>query len=94
MLTLDQCLKNLSVGVLSNISWGNDGNGSIRVDKVPTVVGHINEALLRLYTKFIINISIHTFVIIHISSSYLIISNIQIIKRNLKKNYQIVDFFE
>lgn len=54
MLTLDQCLKNLSVGVLSNISWGNDGNGSIRVDKVPTVVGHINEALLRLYTKFII----------------------------------------
>lgn len=51
-MTLIDCLQQLSWGELSNLSWGNDGKGSIRSDKVPVIVNFINEALLRLYSKF------------------------------------------
>lgn len=51
-MNLNECLKQLSYGELSNLSWGNDGNGSIRLDKIPVIVQFINEALLRLHTRF------------------------------------------
>lgn len=51
-MNLQECLQDLSYGELSNLSWANSGNGTIRNDKIPTVVGYINEGLLRLYTRF------------------------------------------
>ena len=60
-MTLRELLKELSLGELSNLAAGIEGYGEIRGDKIPNVVSMINEALLRLYSKFIfINIT-HSF---------------------------------
>lgn len=49
-MTLDECLKQLALGKLSNLSVSE--NGKIKDDKKEIVVNYINEALLRLYTQF------------------------------------------
>lgn len=49
-MTLDECLKQLALGKLSNTSFAE--NGKIIEDKKEVVVSQINEALLRLYTLF------------------------------------------
>lgn len=51
-MNITQFLARLSYGPLSNLSIGNDGDGTVREDKIPAVVGHLNEALLKLYAKF------------------------------------------
>lgn len=49
-MTLDECLKQLALGKLSNTSFAE--NGKIIEDKKEVIVSQINEALLRLYTLF------------------------------------------
>ena len=53
-MTLRELLKELSLGELSNLAVGIEGYGLIRDDKIPNVVSYINEALLRIYSKFIL----------------------------------------
>lgn len=53
-MTLRELLKELSLGELSNLAVGIEGYGLIRDDKIPNVVSMVNEALLRLYSKFIL----------------------------------------
>lgn len=42
----------LSHGELSNLAMGNEGSGSIRAESQPRLVTYIDEALLRLYSRF------------------------------------------
>lgn len=49
-MTLDECLKQLALGKLSNTSFVE--NGKIIENKKEIVVSQLNEALLRLYTLF------------------------------------------
>lgn len=53
-MKLADYLKKLSYSELSNLRAGNDGTGSIKQDKIPYVVDLINEALLRLYSRFVL----------------------------------------
>ena len=54
-MKLNEYLKHLSYGELSNLKVGKDGTGEgIKQDRIPQVVNAINEALLRLYSRFII----------------------------------------
>lgn len=51
MLTIE-LMERLSHGPLSNLTIGNEGDGTIKPDKVAAVIGYINDGLLRLYTRF------------------------------------------
>jgi hypothetical protein len=53
-MNVSQVFQTLSLGSLSNLSMSNSGSGTIIEEKQPTVVLHINEALLRLYSRFVL----------------------------------------
>ena len=53
-MNLSEYLTQLSYKELSNLSLADSGSGSIKFDKIPFVVSCINEALLRLYSKFVL----------------------------------------
>lgn len=44
----------LSLGELSNLSLSGEGSGDILEDKKPRILAYINEALLRLYSRFVL----------------------------------------
>lgn len=52
MLTVKDVLRNLSLGVFSNLSIGNEGSGEIKEASIGNVVLHMNEALTSLYGRF------------------------------------------
>ncbi len=51
-MRVSELLEKLSLGPLSNLSISNEGDGTIKPEKIPTMINHINTALLRLYTRF------------------------------------------
>lgn len=51
-MKLKDALRNLSYGVLSNLSIANEGDGSIRDSGLGKVTLAINETLLRIYSRF------------------------------------------
>lgn len=51
-MNLGQLFTKLSHTHLSNLSIGGDGNGTVPDEKRAQVITHINEVLLRLYTRF------------------------------------------
>lgn len=51
-MNVTQLLQRLSYGPLSNLSMSNDGDGTIVDAKHPALIGHANEGLLKLYSKF------------------------------------------
>jgi hypothetical protein len=51
-MNVTQFLARLSRGPVSNLSMSNEGNGTILAAKIPAVIGHLNEALLKLYARF------------------------------------------
>lgn len=53
-MLLSELLKRLSYGELSNLAISQEGSGSIVEAKVPQLVGYANEALLRLYSRFLL----------------------------------------
>lgn len=54
MLTVGELFTRLSYGPLVNLAISNEGAGGIIETKQPSMVHHTNEALLRLYGKFIL----------------------------------------
>ena len=48
-------MKKLSYGELSNLFIGNDGRGTLEPNDIPMVVSYINDGLLRLYTRFVLD---------------------------------------
>lgn len=53
-MTLGDLLQMLSYGELSNLSMANGGNGSIAAASRPRLELYTNEALLRLYSRFVL----------------------------------------
>lgn len=53
-MRIDEAFKKLSFGVFSNLDLGVEGTGAITEAKQPAIVQHINTALLRLYTRFVL----------------------------------------
>ena len=53
-MNLSHYLTELSYKELSNLSLADSGSGTIKPEKVPFVVSCVNEALLRLYSRFIL----------------------------------------
>lgn len=51
---LNDLYSRLSYGPLMNLSMANDGNGTIINGKKPTIITHLNEGLLRLYSRFVL----------------------------------------
>lgn len=52
MLKVKDVLESLSLGVFSNLSIGNEGDGTIKATSISNVVLHLNEALTSLYGRF------------------------------------------
>ena len=53
-MKLLELLSRLSYAELSNLSIGNEGQGSIKEEDIPKLVAHINDGLLQLYSRFIL----------------------------------------
>lgn len=53
-MTLDDLYTDLSYGELSNLSMSGDNGGSIQEESQPKIVRAANEALVRLYSRFIL----------------------------------------
>jgi hypothetical protein len=54
-MLVSDILARLSRGPLSNLAIGMDGAGTIQTDKIPTVIDYLNQALLHLHSRFILN---------------------------------------
>jgi hypothetical protein len=54
-MTLNELLTSLSHGNLSNLRVGGSGSGTIPDEHKAKVVGYVNQALLKLYTKFVLS---------------------------------------
>ena len=54
MTTLAQVLEQLSLAELSNIHMSNSGTGVILGEYMPKVILHINEGLLRMFTRIVL----------------------------------------
>lgn len=53
-MIVQDILAALSYGELSNLSLSGEGSGTIVEAKRPLILAHINEAMLRLYSRFIL----------------------------------------
>jgi hypothetical protein len=53
-MLLEDLYQRLSYGELNNLSMGADGNGSVLESAQPRIVMYANEALVRLYTTFVL----------------------------------------
>lgn len=53
-MKLEELFKRLSFGPFSNISIGNSGAGTILDAKQPTIVDALNNALVRLHSRFVL----------------------------------------
>lgn len=54
-MKLEELLSRLSYGELSNLSIGNEGRGSIKDEDLPKVIAHVNDGLLRIFSRFMLN---------------------------------------
>lgn len=54
-MTLTELLTELSLGEFSNLSLGNDGAGTIKTASIPKIIFYTNEALLNLYSRFVLS---------------------------------------
>lgn len=54
-MKLEELLRNLSFGELSNLSIGNEGAGYISDNNIPKMVMYTNQSLSALYTRFILS---------------------------------------
>lgn len=53
-MNVSDLFQSLSFGELSNLSLSNNGDGTIIETQQPKVLRHANEALLRLYSRFVL----------------------------------------
>lgn len=54
-MKIKDLLTELSYGELSNLSIGNSGDGTVETKNVPKLIVHINDALLHIYSHFVLN---------------------------------------
>ena len=53
-MKLKVLLSRLSFAELSNLSLGNEGQGIIKEEDVPKLVTHVNDGLVRIYSRFVL----------------------------------------
>lgn len=53
-MKLSELLSRLSYAELSNLSIGNEGRGFIKEADIPKLVAHINDGLIRIYSRFVL----------------------------------------
>lgn len=53
-MNIEDLFRSLSYGELSNLSLAVEGTGTIVEEKQPAIIHHANEALTRLYTRFVL----------------------------------------
>lgn len=53
-MKISELFQRLSYGELSNLSVANEGNGTIQSAAYPKLIGHVNEALLRLHSRLVL----------------------------------------
>lgn len=70
MLTVADVLRNLSLGVFSNLSLGDEGSGAIKEDRIPNVLLYLNEGLTELHTQFVLSEKILTLLTFGHKSNY------------------------
>lgn len=54
-MKLGDVFKRLSYGPLSNLAISNEGDGTIIAGKKPAIIQHLNDALLRLHSRFVLS---------------------------------------
>lgn len=54
-MNVEELFRRLSYGELSNLFLGSEGTGAIPEEKQPKIVQYLNEALLRLYSRFVLS---------------------------------------
>lgn len=54
-MKLEDLFSRLSYAELSNLSIGNEGRGSIKEEEIPKVTAHVNDGLLRIYSRFVLS---------------------------------------
>lgn len=54
MVNVTELFRRLSYGELSNLSIGAEGSGTVPEASRPKLIAHTNEALLRLYSRFVL----------------------------------------
>lgn len=72
-MQINDLFRQLSFGELSNLALANEGNGEIRESAHAQIISHCNEALLRIYTRFLLKeneVIIET--VPHITNYYLL----------------------
>jgi hypothetical protein len=53
-VNVNDLFRALSFGELSNLSMSNEGNGTITAAAQPKIIHHLNEGLLKLYSRFVL----------------------------------------
>lgn len=53
-MKIEELFSRLSYGELSNLSIGNEGRGSLKEEDIPKVMAHINDGLVRIYSRFVL----------------------------------------
>ena len=53
-MKLKDLLSRLSFAELSNLSIGNEGQGTIKEEDIPKLVAHVNDGLVRIYSRFVL----------------------------------------
>lgn len=54
-MKLEELFSRLSRDELSNLSIGNEGRGYIKEEDVPKLVAYVNDGLLQLFSRFVLN---------------------------------------
>ena len=53
-MKLKDLLSRLSFAELSNLSLGNEGQGTIKKEDIPKLVTYVNDGLVRIYSRFVL----------------------------------------
>jgi hypothetical protein len=54
-MKIEDLFRELSLGELSNLAISNEGSGEIAVNKQPQMIQYVNDALVQLYSRFVLN---------------------------------------
>lgn len=54
-MKVSDLLKQLSYAELSNLSIGNEGAGTVKPEGISKIITHINDGLLRIYSRFLLS---------------------------------------
>lgn len=94
-MEISELFQQLSVGELSNLAISDDGQGYIREEARLKILIHCNEALLRLYTRFLLKESEVTLITFPNITNYFLLKKYGISQKNTEKGpFYIMDKYD